>query len=69
MLLFLFCHMFIMYSMYIIICFSFSGLTADDLKNVSTSIRDIQAIFLHMFNSKTILIGHSLESDLVALKV
>ena len=49
--------------------FRFSGITADDLEGVTTSIRDVQAILLSMFTSKTILLGHSLESDLKALKV
>lgn len=32
-------------------------------------MRDVQAVLLSMFNSKTILIGHSLESDFKALKL
>lgn len=47
----------------------FSGLTAGDLEKVTTTLRDIQAILLSMFSDKTILIGHSLESDFTALKV
>jgi RNA exonuclease 1 len=47
----------------------FSGISAEDLEGVTTSIRDVQAILLSMFTSKTILLGHSLESDLKALKV
>ncbi len=47
----------------------FSGISASDLQGVTTTLRDVQAILLSMFNSKTILIGHSLESDLKALKV
>ena len=47
----------------------FSGIVADDLKDVKTKIRDVQAVLLSMFSSKTILIGHSLESDLKALKM
>jgi len=39
------------------------------MNGVSTTIRDVQAILLSLFNDKTILIGHSLESDLIALKV
>ena len=39
------------------------------MKDVSTSIFDVQATFLTMFSSKTILIGHSLESDFKALKL
>ncbi|QQP41660.1 REX1_ RNA exonuclease 1 -like protein (Silurana) [Caligus rogercresseyi] len=46
----------------------FSGISPKDLENVSTSIRDVQAVLLSMISSETILIGHSLESDLKALK-
>ena len=42
----------------------FSGITAEDLVGVKTTLRDVQAVLLMMFSSKTILIGHSLESDL-----
>ena len=33
------------------------------------SLRDVQAVLLSLFTDKTILIGHSLESDLCAVKV
>ena len=39
------------------------------MKDVTTSIRDIQDELLALFNEKTILIGHSLDSDLISLKV
>lgn len=39
------------------------------LRNESRTLRDVQAVLLSMFNSKTVLIGHSLESDLKALKL
>ncbi|XP_075787574.1 RNA exonuclease 1 homolog isoform X2 [Pelodiscus sinensis] len=47
----------------------FSGVTEEDLKNTSSSIRDVQAILLNLFSDDTILIGHSLENDLFALKL
>ena len=47
----------------------FSGLTAEDLVGVTTTLQDVQAVLLSLFSDNTILIGHSLESDFVALKV
>ncbi|XP_075047577.1 RNA exonuclease 1 homolog isoform X2 [Mixophyes fleayi] len=47
----------------------FSGVTEDNLKNITTSIRDVQAILLNLISADTILIGHSLENDLNALKL
>ncbi|KAG8455116.1 hypothetical protein GDO86_001361 [Hymenochirus boettgeri] len=47
----------------------FSGVTEEHLKNVMTSIRDVQAIMLNLFSADTILIGHGLENDLMALKL
>ncbi|XP_040214545.1 RNA exonuclease 1 homolog isoform X2 [Rana temporaria] len=47
----------------------FSGITEDSLTNITTSIRDVQAIMLNLFSADTILIGHSLENDLIALKL
>lgn len=47
----------------------FSGITKEQMDRTSTSILQVQANILHLCNSKTILIGHSLESDLKALKI
>lgn len=47
----------------------FSGITEADLKDVTTSIYQVQAVLLMKFGAKDILIGHSLESDLKALKI
>lgn len=47
----------------------FSGVTEADLEDTSITLRDVQAVLLSMFSADTILIGHSLESDLLALKV
>jgi len=47
----------------------FSGITESDLENVNTNIYQVQAVLLMKFKAKDILIGHSLESDLKALKI
>lgn len=47
----------------------FSGVVEDDLKNTKTSIHDVQAILLNLFSADTVLIGHSFEYSLYALKV
>lgn len=47
----------------------FSGITKDQMERTATSILQVQANILHLCNSKTILIGHSLESDMKALKI
>ncbi|XP_005077641.1 RNA exonuclease 1 homolog [Mesocricetus auratus] len=46
----------------------FSGVTEEDLANTNVRLRDVQAVLLSLFSAETILIGHSLESDLLALK-
>lgn len=47
----------------------FSGIKESDLKKVTTTLKDVQTRLQMLFNEKTILIGHSLESDLKALKL
>lgn len=39
------------------------------MKGVHTTLIQVQAVLLHYFSADTILIGHSLESDLMAVKV
>lgn len=46
----------------------FSGVTETDLANTRVRLCDVQAVLLSLFSTETILIGHSLESDLLALK-
>jgi hypothetical protein len=50
-------------------CFRFSGITEEDMIGVHTSIYDVQATLLSFIHERTILIGHSLDSDFKALKV
>ncbi|EFN82418.1 RNA exonuclease 1-like protein [Harpegnathos saltator] len=47
----------------------FSGITEEDMKDVTTTLLDVQATLLTMFSDKTILVGHSLESDFKALRL
>ncbi|KAK9748865.1 hypothetical protein RND81_02G086000 [Saponaria officinalis] len=47
----------------------YSGITPEMLKDVTTSLQDIQEEFLKLVYKETILIGHSLENDLLALKI
>lgn len=47
----------------------FSGVTEEDLESATITLRDVQAVLLSMFSAESILIGHSLESDLLALKL
>lgn len=47
----------------------FSGIKQGDLDKVTTTIADVQRDLLELFSSKTILIGHSLDSDMKALKI
>lgn len=47
----------------------FSGITKEQMNRTATSILQVQANILHLCNSNTILIGHSLESDMKALKI
>ena len=55
--------------MFLLQCFRFSGVTAELLRGVTTTIREVQAVLLSMIHKDTILVGHSLESDLKATKV
>ncbi|XP_072151108.1 small RNA degrading nuclease 5 isoform X2 [Setaria viridis] len=47
----------------------FSGITAEMLADVSTTLQEIQEEFVGLVHKETILVGHSLENDLTALRI
>lgn len=49
--------------------FRYSGITEAMLSSVTTTLQDVQKKLLEIFHPRTILIGHSLDSDLKALKL
>ena len=49
--------------------FSFSGITAEALEPITTTLSDVQTHLRTLITPSTILLGHSLESDLRALQL
>ncbi|KAL9609622.1 MAG: hypothetical protein Q9167_005623 [Letrouitia subvulpina] len=47
----------------------YSGITREKLKPINTSVSDIQRRLLELISPRTILVGHSLNSDLDALRM
>ncbi|KZZ95989.1 exonuclease [Moelleriella libera RCEF 2490] len=47
----------------------FSGISAEMLAPVTTTLRDVQRKLLEIIDARTILVGHSLESDTKAMRL
>uniref|UniRef100_A0A0E0MKF2 Exonuclease domain-containing protein n=1 Tax=Oryza punctata TaxID=4537 RepID=A0A0E0MKF2_ORYPU len=47
----------------------FSGITAEMLADVTTTLQEIQEEFVGLVHKETVLVGHSLENDLMALRI
>ena len=47
----------------------YSGITSEILDSVTVTLKQVQVAFLRLISSDTILIGHSLDSDLRALQI
>ena len=47
----------------------YSGVTEKDLRNVTSDLREVQKKVRYYVSEEDILVGHSLDSDLKALKV
>jgi RNA exonuclease 1 len=47
----------------------FSGITADMLQDVTTTLEDVREEILMVVSAEMILVGHSVENDLLALKI
>lgn len=47
----------------------YSGITEEQLSKVKTNLREVQAVLLSMFHADSILIGHSLESDMKVVRL
>ncbi|KAH6922423.1 hypothetical protein HPB50_013596 [Hyalomma asiaticum] len=47
----------------------FTGAVEEDMVGVETRLHDVQAALLDMFSADTVLVGHSLDSDLRVLRI
>jgi RNA exonuclease len=47
----------------------YSGITEATLRHITTRLTDVQTDLRNLISAHTILVGHSLENDLIALKV
>ena len=49
--------------------YRYSGITEEMMRNVNTTLEQVQQELVDLIDEETVLIGHSLENDLKALKV
>jgi hypothetical protein len=47
----------------------YSGISAQVLEGVNVTLAQVQLAFLHICEPETIIVGHSLENDLIALRI
>lgn len=47
----------------------YSGITEEKLQGVTKTLREVQEDLVQLIPEDTILVGHSFENDLIALKV
>ena len=47
----------------------YSGITKNTLSGVTNTISDLRKKFLDLVSSDTIVVGHSLENDFIALRI
>lgn len=50
-------------------CTQYSGITVEIMDGTTNTLEDIQKLFLHYVPAHAILVGHSIENDLMALKI
>lgn len=50
-------------------CTQYSGITVDIMDSTTNTLEDIQTLFLKYVPAEAILVGHSIENDLLALKI
>lgn len=50
-------------------CTQYSGITYEIMESTTTMLADVQQLFLQHVPAEAVLVGHSIENDLLALRV